>query len=54
MIVANGITPDFGFQGGPTFKTTIATMQNGREARNADWSQARHAFTANFGSMSMA
>lgn len=54
MLVADGITPDFGFQGGPTFKTNIVSLNNGREVRNADWSQARHAFTANYGSMSQA
>jgi hypothetical protein len=52
MIIADGITPDFGFQCGPTFHTTIAPLQSGREKRNADWSQAKHAATANYGMLS--
>lgn len=31
----------FGWEGGPAFKTAIAQMANGREKRNAEWSQSR-------------
>lgn len=51
MIIADGITPDYGFQCGPTFKTTIVTLQSGREARNVDWSQAKHHANAQFGAL---
>lgn len=54
MITADGITPAFGFQCGPTFKTTVVTMKNGREARNADWSQAKHKATAQFNALTEA
>lgn len=40
--------PAYGWQGGPTFKTRIVEMRNGRERRNAEWAQARHAFSAPF------
>lgn len=35
MIIADGITPDYGFQCGPTFRTRIVSLQSGREYRNA-------------------
>ena len=38
----------YGWQGGPGFKTTIVTMRNGRERRNAEWEFARHSFTQPF------
>lgn len=40
--------PAFGWMGGPSFQTTIVTMRNGRERRNAEWSKARHSFTMPF------
>jgi len=40
--------PGYGWQGGPSFQTTIVTMRNGRERRNAEWSKARHSFTMPF------
>lgn len=40
--------PGYGWQGGPAFQTTIVTMRNGRERRNAEWSNARHSFTMPF------
>lgn len=40
--------PAFGWQGGPAFKTTIVTMRNGRERRNAEQEFARHSFSAPF------
>ena len=39
-------TPGFGFQGGPSFQTKIYALQNGREARNGEWSIARHRYRA--------
>lgn len=38
--------PGFGWNGGPEFSTRIVEMASGRERRNADWSQARHRYTA--------
>lgn len=40
--------PAYGWQGGPKFKTVIVTMANGRERRNADNAEARHAFSVPF------
>lgn len=40
--------PGFGWQGGPSFKTRIVSMANGRERRNAEQAYARHAFSAPF------
>jgi len=54
MITADGITPAFGFQCGPTFRTQIVTLKNGRERRNADWSQAKHKAVAQFNAMTQA
>lgn len=36
--------PAYGWQGSPNFKTLIETMENGRENRNAQWSQPRHSY----------
>lgn len=38
----------FGWEGGPRFNTRIVTKANGRERRNADWSQPQHAFSVPF------
>lgn len=40
--------PAFGWQGGPSFKTRIVEMANGRERRNAEQAEARHTFSAPF------
>lgn len=40
--------PAYGWSGGPNFQTTIVTMRNGRERRNAEWADARHRFTMPF------
>lgn len=45
-------TPGFGFQGGPTFQTTINPLASGAEKRNADWDQCRHKYTAPFKNIS--
>ena len=38
----------YGWSGGPEFKTRIRLLANGRERRNADWSQGRHRYTLPF------
>lgn len=38
----------FGWTGGPEFKTRLRVLMNGRERRNADWSQAKHRYTLPF------
>lgn len=38
----------FGWNGGPEFKTRLRVLMNGRERRNADWSQAKHRYTLPF------
>lgn len=38
----------YGWQGGPEFKTTITALRNGRERRNAEWSQPTYRFTLPF------
>ncbi len=40
--------PGYGWDGGPTFSTSIEVLQNGDEDRNADWAEARHAYGAPF------
>lgn len=40
--------PAYGWSGGPQFKTAIEFLENGDENRNADWIEARHAYTAPF------
>ena len=42
----------YGWQGGPSFKTTIVEMANGRERRNAEWAQPRHQYQAPFNNIS--
>lgn len=46
--------PGFGWQGGPSFKTRIVSMANGRERRNAEQAYARHAYSAPFRNISPA
>lgn len=36
----------YGWQGGPRFKTSVETLENGDEYRNAEWIEVRHAFSA--------
>ena len=38
----------FGWSGGPGFNTTLVIMTNGRERRNASWSQPKHRFVLPF------
>lgn len=38
----------FGWNGGPSFQTRIKTLANGRERRNADWSQEKNRYTLPF------
>lgn len=40
--------PGYGWEGGPEFSTRIVSMANGRERRNANWSQARRKYSAPF------
>lgn len=51
MITADQITPDYGFQCGPTFDTNVVSLANGREVRNVNWSRARHKARADFTSL---
>lgn len=44
--------PGFGWEGGAEFKTQIVELMNGREKRNAEWSQARHRYSAPFNNIS--
>ena len=37
-----------GFVGGPRFKTSIVTLDNGKEQRNQEWARARWEFEAPF------
>ncbi len=37
-------TLEYGYSGGPTFKTTVNADFAGNEQRNQDWSQTRHRF----------
>lgn len=50
MILNDELDPcvAFGFAGGPEFTTRITPIANGHERRNAEWSQARHRYTAPF------
>jgi uncharacterized protein (TIGR02217 family) len=41
-----------GFTGGPEFNTRIVQKRNKRERRNANWSEARHHWTAPFNNIS--
>jgi uncharacterized protein (TIGR02217 family) len=38
--------PGYGWEGGPEFNTRIVSLANGRERRNANWSQPRHKYAA--------
>lgn len=38
-----------GARGGPGFKTTVVTMANGEESRNAEWSVVRGAWDVGYG-----
>ena len=38
--------PGYGWEGGPEFQTRIVSLTNGRERRNANWSQPRHKYSA--------
>lgn len=40
--------PGYGWEGGPEFSTRIVQLANGRERRNANWSQARRKYSAPF------
>lgn len=51
MIIADGITPSYGFQCGPTFSTSIVPLRNGREYRNAQWTQPKHRATTQFNAL---
>lgn len=42
----------FGWSGGPEFNTRIKVLLNGRERRNANWSQARHRYALPFQNIS--
>lgn len=43
---------NYGYNGGPSFNTQIVSLLNGKEKRNANWSQPRHQFTLNFNNIS--
>lgn len=45
--------PGFGWEGGPTFKTQIVELRNGRERRNAQWAQPRHNYSAPFNNITL-
>lgn len=42
----------YGWSGGPEFNTRVKVLLNGRERRNADWSQGRHRYTLPFNNIS--
>lgn len=42
----------FGWSGGPSFQTRIKVLINGRERRNADWSQEKNRYTVPFQNLS--
>jgi uncharacterized protein (TIGR02217 family) len=42
------VCPAYGWEGTPTFNTRLVTLANGRERRNANWSQPRMRYSANF------
>lgn len=42
----------FGWSGGPEFNTRIKVLANGRERRNANWTQARHRYALPFQNIS--
>ena len=37
-----------GFSGGPEWKTTVVSMANGKDRRNAEWAAPHHRYTANY------
>lgn len=41
----------FGWSGGPQFQTRVRALVNGRERRNADWSQERQKYTVPFSNL---
>lgn len=42
----------YGWAGGPEFNTRVKVLLNGRERRNANWSQPRHRYTLPFQNIS--
>lgn len=44
--------PGYGWTGGGEFQTRIVEMSNGRERRNANWSQPRHRYNTPFNNIS--
>lgn len=44
--------PGYGWTGGGEFSTRIVEMANGRERRNASWSQPRHRYSTPFNNIS--
>lgn len=46
--------PAYGWNGAPGFQTRIVELRNGRERRNADWSQPRHRYAISFLNISKA
>lgn len=46
--------PGLGWQGGPSFATQITELRNGRERRNARWSQPRHKYSAPYTNIELA
>lgn len=38
----------YGSQGGPSYSTDIVTVKSGFEARNANWTESRHAYQVSF------
>lgn len=51
MIVADQITPDYGFQGGPTFSTIRTSLKNGEVIKRAARTRAIHKLSAAFTSL---
>ena len=41
----------YGWEGGPEFSTRIVRMANGRERRNAEWSQPQHFYAVPFANL---
>lgn len=41
----------YGWEGGPEFNTRIVRMSNGRERRNAEWSQPQHFYAVPFSNL---
>lgn len=40
---------DYGFEGGPRYKTDMAELANGFSERNSAWDYSRHEYSASFG-----